>query len=94
MRNRITHRLPFVRRGKLKPTVHPLLFPNRPESDDVTPQIENDIDLLQTCRKCLYEILSFVDQTSIILFQEMGEIKAVDNKTGKEVNIEEHFRRG
>lgn len=93
MRNRITHRLPFVTRGKLSPTVHPLLFPDDPESDDVTPQTESDIDLLETCREWLYEILSFVDQTSITVFQEIGEITAIDNKTGEKVDIYKRFKR-
>jgi len=89
MRNRITHRLPFITKGKL----NQIFFPDDPKSDNVDPLTKKEIDILKTCKEWLYEILSFVDQTSIIVFPKMGQIRAIDNKTGEEVDIYERFRR-
>lgn len=87
MRNRITHRLPFVVRGKSDQ----IFFPDNPESDDADPSVENEIDVLETCRKWLLEILRFVDQTSTIVMPKMGRITAYDKKTGNKVDIEKRF---
>lgn len=89
MRNRITHRLPFVTKGKLDQ----IFFPDDPDSDDVDPLTEKNIDVLKACKKWLHDILLFVDQTSITIYTKIARIKAIDNKTGKEVDFEERFRR-
>ena len=92
MRNRITHRLPFVVRGKIGEK-NRILFPDDPENDDVVPITKEDIDILETCKKWVYEILAFVDQTSIIVFQKMGEVTAINIETGEKIDIESHFGR-
>lgn len=89
MRNRITHRLPFITKGKM----NQIFFPDDPESDNVDPLTEKEIDILKTCQIWINENLSFVEQTSIIVFQKMDQIKAIDNKTGEEVDIYERFRK-
>ena len=94
MRNRITHRLPFVTRGVLSLTKHMFLFPDDPNSDDVVLKTENDIDVLETCKDWVYKILNFVDQTSIIAFRNsrlVTQLKAFDKSTGEEIDIEKHF---
>ena len=94
MRNRITHRLPFVTRGMISLTGHMFFFPDYPESDDVNPKTENEIDVLSTCKNWVYEILEFVDQTSIVAFKNSSivtHIKAVDTNTGKAIDIEKQF---
>ena len=91
MRNRITHRLPFVTRGVLSLTGNLLFFPDDPDNDDFNPKTENEIDVLTTCKNWVYEILEFVDQTSIIAFKNspvINQLKAVDTKTGKEIDVE------
>jgi hypothetical protein len=94
MRNRITHRLPFVTRGVASLTGHRFFFPDDPENDDINPKTENEIDVLTTCKNWVYEILEFVDQTSIIAFKKspvITQMKAVDTMTGDEIDIAKHF---
>lgn len=94
MRNRITHRLPFVVWCKIDLSAgkkEQILFPDDPESDDVIPVTENDVDILETCKNWLYEILAFVDQTSIFIFREMGEVKGINTETGEKNWYRESF---
>ena len=83
MRNRITHRLPFLLKGK----DNIIFFPDDPESDDVIPQTEQQIDIVKTCKEWLYEILTFVDQTTILVFKKIARIKTVNIETGEKIDL-------
>ena len=41
----------------------------------------------------LNQILTFVDRTSVLVFQEMAYIKLIDNETGKELTIDEFYEK-
>ena len=87
MRNMVTHRLPFqiVGRGVR------VFFPDDPESDVSRPSTKMGIDVYETCRTWLYEILDFIDKTSVLVYQKMGKIQFVDKITGKELTPEEYY---
>lgn len=87
MRNRITHRLPFVFRGMNDQ----IFFPDDPDDDDVDPKTELEIDVGITCKDWLYGILEFVDQTSLQVFQKIAKIQAFSKSTGKELTLEEYI---
>lgn len=89
MRNMITHRLPYQTLGQNTQ----LFFPDDPDSDEVTPKIENKIDVYETCRMWLNQILTFVDRTSVLVFQEMANLKMIDNETGKELTVDEFYEK-
>jgi hypothetical protein len=76
MRNRITHRLPFL----LKGMDDQFFLPDDPESDTVEPRTDLKIDLLETCEKWLFEILEFVDQASFIIYKDISEYQLMDGK--------------
>jgi len=85
LRNRITHRLPFVFRGMNDQ----IFLPDNPNDDDVIPKTKKQIDVGETCRRWLYEILEFVDQTSLLVFKEIAKIQIYNKNTGKEITLEE-----
>jgi len=89
MRNMVTHRLPF----RFKGSDTRLFFPDDPDSDEVYPTTDLMIDVCKTCKKWLYEILFFVDQTSIEIFLNMAELKVIGDETGTEFDFREHFKR-
>jgi len=84
MRNRITHRLPFV----LKGVDDQFFLPDDPESDEVEQKTDSKIDLLETCEKWLFEILEFVDQASFLIFKAVSNYEFMDGE-GKPVSEEE-----
>jgi len=90
MRNRITHRLPFVIRGMNDQ----IFFPDNPNNDAAIPAIEKEIDFCDTCRKWLYGILTFVDRTSLIVFKNIARLETLDKKTRKKigVDVDEYFK--
>jgi len=87
MRNRITHRLPFVFRGMNDQ----IFFPDDPDDDEVDPKTELGIDVGITCKEWLYGILEFVDRTSLQIFQKIAKIQAISKITGKELTMEEYI---
>ena len=89
MRNMITHRLPF----QFKSRDTKLFFPDDPDSDEVRPTTEMKIDVCETCKKWLYEILFFVDQTSLVVLPEMASLTVTNKITGKQVDFREYYKR-
>ena len=89
MRNRITHRLPFIIKGRNDK----IFFPDDPENDNANPQTEDQIDLFETSKEWLYKILTFVDQNSIIVFKKIVRINATNTETGEKIDIEHYFKR-
>lgn len=88
MRNRVTHRLPFV----LKGMNNQIYFPDDPNDDEVSPKTDAKIDIYHTCRDWLYGILDFIDNTSVLVLSTLGKITPYD-KEGSEITIEEYIRR-
>lgn len=89
MRNRITHRLPFV----LKGMNDQIFFPDDPNDDALTPSTEKMIDVKSTCFNWLSEILSFVDRASYQVYLERCEILLFHNENGEELNFEDYIKR-
>lgn len=79
MRNRVTHRLPFETRGRGRR----LYFPDDPLSEDSELQIENEHDVLETCKKWINEILPFVDEAAFLSYGNMAKLEIRNKETGK-----------
>lgn len=88
MRNRITHRLPFV----LKGMNDQIYFPDDPDDDEVFPKTDLMIDIYQTCRDWLFGILEFVDNSSVLVLGKLGKMATYD-EDGNEITIEEFIQR-
>ena len=88
MRNRITHRLPFV----LKGMNDQIYFPDDPNDDEIFPKTDSMIDIYQTCRDWLYGILEFVDNSSVLVLSKLGKM-AIYDKDGHEITIEEYIQK-
>jgi len=79
MRNRVTHRLPYETRGRGRR----LYFPDDPLSEDSEPQIENEHDVLETCKKWINEILPFVDEAAFLSYGNLTKLEIRNKETGK-----------
>ena len=88
MRNRITHRLPFVMRGMNDQ----VFFPDDPMSDDVGPSTEKQIDLIETCDLWLNSVLRFVDRTSLVVFTKIARFEAISKETGEQIDADAYFK--
>ena len=85
MRNRITHRLPFVIRGMNDQ----LFFPDEPNDDEVVPKTTKYIDVCVTIEKWINEILGFVDRASLLVFTKIAKLEAYNKNTGEILTIEQ-----
>jgi len=88
MRNRITHKLPIVLRGMNDQ----IYFPDNPNDDNIFPKTDLMIDIYQTCRDWLHEILEFVDTSSVLVFEMIAKM-VINDEDGHEITIEELITR-
>lgn len=84
MRNRLTHRLPFVVKGMNDQ----LFFPDNPYDEDISPKTDNQIDILERCNEWIYGIIGFVDMITLLIFQEIAKFD-YKTKDGKSITYEE-----
>jgi hypothetical protein len=84
MRNRITHRLPFVIKGMNDQ----IYFPDNPNDDNIFPKTDLMIDIYQTCRDWLHEILEFVDTSSVLVFEMIAKM-VIKDEDENEITIDE-----
>ena len=88
MRNRLTHRLPFVWKGK----ENQFFYPDDPNNDDINPKVEMEIDILSTSEGWLFQILKFIDDTSLLVFKKIAEITPYDME-GNEITWDELIKK-
>jgi hypothetical protein len=88
MRNRITHRLPFVLRGMNDQ----IFFPDFPEKDELIPSVDKQIDVLDTCREWLHNVLAFLDKSTFIIFSSVAHITTIRKETGENVDLYDYFK--
>lgn len=89
MRNRITHRLPFVLRGMNDK----IFFPDFPEKDEIQPSIKKQIDILETCQIWLNTILSLVDLATFLIYSRVAIVKSYRKDTGEVVDLFDYFKK-
>lgn len=51
-----------------------IYFPDNPNDDNIFPKTDLMIDIYQTCRDWLHEILEFVDTSSVLVFEMIAKM--------------------
>jgi len=69
-----------------------IFLPDFPETDEIQPSIEKQIDVLETCRVWLNNVLCFVDLATFLVYSQFSVMNTYRKDTGKVADLFEYFK--